>query len=549
MVSSVTPGNTSTTPPHPVQPQTWQNRSWEIAKEAASASLPLLTLYKPFSFPIAVGTGAVRAAVSTVQLAALLKEGNYEKVPAELVRTAVAVISLAGTFFAHPLGLLIATGYDLTLELKSLIVHLREKNTEEALKSCLKIIGHSLYFGVFLYGGIEVSICFFAVQVATGILEARHEFLRGHYIAGVGHALMALVRGGQLTGQIKALQTKCELQQILKSLSSEKPELNNHVGKLGEKWEFPSDHLPTGARVGTASIKTFNILNGHYMDWVTEKDTQGLNGSIVTQLHAIPSQKYPGITMRDELVMEHLLKMMSTPSPDQHLIMALQECSPEFLNAFGQVLPAHMEIVFSDPTLRSQDQNVVIYNKQAFDFQSHLSSIDKAFPTTSPGRTLMNLVFVEKATGEKFQIYNAHVPGDPQDPGTYDFARHLFKTMRPDCNTVALGDINFQEHEMQEALNREAGALGRTSPFTNYSLYNTNVGAYSLDGKSIDHIWVNSPLHCEAMLPDEVLPGLKSTVDLLHPDVNDPYWKLFEARKAEQLKQWHQRQQLQQIAV
>ncbi len=148
---------------HSEQPRTWQNRSWEIVREAAWASLPLLTRLKPnFLFPLNIAIGAVRYSFSNfqsiIQFVTLLKEGNYEKVPAELFRTTVAVISLASIFFAHPLGLMLAAGYGLASELISLIGHLRDKNADEAIKSCFMIAGHSLFFLLFLASGLPFPI-------------------------------------------------------------------------------------------------------------------------------------------------------------------------------------------------------------------------------------------------------------------------------------------------------------------------------------------------------------------------------------------------------
>ena len=91
---------------------TWEGRVWEMVKETAVASLPFLTLYKPLSFPISLGIGVLRVGVTSVQLADAIREGDSAKILSASIATTIAVICVAGTIFAHPLGMLIATGYD-----------------------------------------------------------------------------------------------------------------------------------------------------------------------------------------------------------------------------------------------------------------------------------------------------------------------------------------------------------------------------------------------------------------------------------------------------
>lgn len=506
-----------------------QNRAWELTKEAAFTSIPFLALYKPFSYPVALGAGALRIGASSIQLLAALQEGDRNKIFNETVATTIAVISLAGTFFAHPIGMLISTGYDLILEFRHLAQHIRDGKHQDALQSCLKILGHSLYFAVFAYGGPEIAICFLAVQLTIGVLEARHEFTQGHYISALGHALMATIRGSQLTTQVKTLQLKWELQDLLKKIASD-PNPTDYVGKLAEKWQFPSDHLPVGAKVGNANIITWNVLNNHFMSWVTELDSQGLNGSLISKLHDQKSLKYPGLTLRDELIASQLLHIISN---NDNLILALQECSPEFTRALDQMLPSHMDMLLSDKPGASIDYNIVAYNKNTFTLTN--SSIDKPFTLSDPKRTTLTLNLQEKSTQQNYQVICAHIPGDPNKPGTTEFAHHVLSHLKPDHHTIALGDMNFTHDEMQAAFNQVA-----PNSLRNLASYNTNINPVTFTAKAIDHIWVNTDLPCTTFSPNQILPNLQSTVDLLHP--HRTY--LLQAQRLEELQKHYRKQQL-----
>lgn len=554
-------------------------RLWEIGKEVAAAALPLLATYQPLSFPVSLGIGALKVVTSSSQLIDAVREGNQQQIFSAAIGTTVAVISLAATIFAHPLGVMISTGYGLILEFRNLVHYLHEGQWEQALQSCIKILGHSLYFAVFLYGGIEISICFFAVQLLIGVLDARNEFLQGHYFAGIGHALMALVRGGQLVGQTKALPLKWETQSLFKktglalkalvrggqlagqtkalqlkwetqglpkkiaSTDVSDPAFCEYVGKLAEKWQFPSDHLPVGAKVGNAHLITWNILNNHFISWVTELDSQGLKGSLISKLNEQKSLRFEGLTMRDELILSYLQQIMNHSPHSDRLILSLQECSPEFIHALKTTVPSHMEIVLSQSPAVSKDHNIVIYNKLNFEYLKDLSAIDKPFTISDPKKTLMNLTFVEKSTQEKFQIINAHIPGDPEQPGKNEFAKYVLTHMKPGYSTIALGDMNFTDTELQKAFDEESAHLKVSNPFKNLAYYNTNISPSTFNAKPIDHIWVNTKLPCESMRPDEVIPGLQSSVDLLHPNYK-LYWEAMEAEKWEQRRKQHLQMQI-----
>ena len=60
------------------------------------------------------------------------------------------------------------------------------------------------------------------------------------------------------------------------------------MGELHEKWQFPSDHLPVGIEVDGVKIISWNVLNNVYMEWVTTKDSQGLNSGVSKIANFLP---------------------------------------------------------------------------------------------------------------------------------------------------------------------------------------------------------------------------------------------------------------------
>jgi hypothetical protein len=495
---------------------------FEKCQEVAFVALPFLSLYKPLSMPIAIGVTSIRCFSSLTEAVACYQKGDRKGLKHALIETAVYVASLIGTIVAHPLGMIILTLHDLIQNMKMMITALQEKNYKQAFESGAHIVSDLLFLSLFVYGSIECAIAFFAIQTCLGIYYSTESFRKGHYFRAAGHLGMSLIRGRQTHLQMQRLQFKRMLENLLNSVEVAKgprtPSIpSKNVGELGAKWQFPSDHLPVGAKVGKAHVISWNVMNQEYIDWV-HNNSQGLKGSQLTQLDQ-PSQLNPSITLREELVVKNLLEIINNPAHSEQLILSLQECRPQFLSVLQAALPANMEIIYSDPTMRRKDQDVIIYNRNTYSYLRDESGIVMgAYSRTGDERSLMDVVFQEKASGQKYQIINAHVPGDPAKPGRNDFARYVLSHPKEDCITVALGDMNFTGEEMNIAFQEEAKELNLPNSFVNKINYNTNINPGNFKSKSIDHLWVaEEPFHpvYEPMQPNEILSGLQATVDLL----------------------------------
>eukprot|EP00727_Mastigamoeba_balamuthi_P010322 m51a1_g5912 hypothetical protein (620) ;mRNA; f:16676-31840 len=86
--------------------------------------------------------------------------------------------------------------------------------------------------------------------------------------------------------------------------------------KLGQSWQFPSDHLPVGVEIRVPGwpdalrVASWNTLNTAFMRWIF-KDEQGLLGSLITTAN-VPSSDphFVPLTQREAIVVgmiEHML--------------------------------------------------------------------------------------------------------------------------------------------------------------------------------------------------------------------------------------------------
>ena len=204
--------------------------SWaEPSKRIGFVALPFISLYKPLSFPLSLAMGGLRTVNSATHLLEEIAKGDPKDISLAVLQTGIAVIALASTFFAHPLGMFASTAQDLVMELNDLMQNLTSDNCdyEKAIGSCLNIIHHALYLSLFFRGGLELSIASLAMQIVVGLYHSQAEFRAGNRLEGTGHLLMSVVRGYQLKGQVSLLQTKWKLEeerQVVTLVSLNSPE-------------------------------------------------------------------------------------------------------------------------------------------------------------------------------------------------------------------------------------------------------------------------------------------------------------------------------------
>lgn len=275
-----------------------------------------------------------------------------------------------------------------------------------------------------------------------------------------------------------------------------------YVGELQEKWQFPSDHLPIGMTFDNLNIASWNVLDAEYISWVLEKNSQGLSRSMIADEHVYIGDSK--LTIRDQHVIDLVLEMINHPTHRRDMI-ALQECSSSFIEELRARLPSYCEII-------SHHGECLIYDRRFFELYS--TQTPSGIFTNEPERTIQDITLRRLETQELFRIVNIHLPGDPTKPGRFEFGQYLAKTFDPAVTTLAMGDMNFNELEMADAMEK---AFAAPSPFSLHSPYCTNISPFVFNSKAIDHFIVYSPTNASLTLsnPNEVLSNLSSTVDLL----------------------------------
>lgn len=280
--------------------------------------------------------------------------------------------------------------------------------------------------------------------------------------------------------------------------------MGTHVGELQEKWQFPSDHLPIGMTFENLNFVSWNVLDAKYMNWVTEKNSQGLSRSMIADEHIYLENSM--LTIRDKHVANLILETILHPTHPK-AILSLQECSEPFIEELRSQLPSHFEILLSHG-------EAFLINRQLFEVVSH-KTVSGIFSNESY-RTVQDVTIRRLDNGQLLRLVNAHLPGDPTKPGRFEFAGYLAETFDPNLTTLAMGDMNFDELEMADAMQQ---AFHNSSPFSLCSPYCTNISPVLFNSKAIDHFFIYSPNTSSvvASRPDEIMAGLSDTVALLQP--------------------------------
>jgi endonuclease/exonuclease/phosphatase family metal-dependent hydrolase len=276
-----------------------------------------------------------------------------------------------------------------------------------------------------------------------------------------------------------------------------------YVGELQERWQFPSDHLPIGMTIDGLNIASWNVLDAAYMSWVTEKDSQGLKKSMIVDEHIYIGDSK--LTVRDVHTASLVLEMISHPT-HPHSILSLQECSQPFLKELSSRLPVYFEII-------SSHGNAVLFDRRHLELieAKEISGIFK----DAPKQTFQDIRLRGQESGQEIRFLNVHLPGDPDKPARFEFAKYISDTFDPALATIAMGDMNFNEIEMADAMEK---AFSTRSPFSLSSPYCTNISPFVFNSKAIDHFIVHSPDGSTVTLssPDEMMRGLDSIVSLLN---------------------------------
>lgn len=196
-------------------------------------ALPFITLYQPIGRMLALGLGITRTITTFNQsLAAQDSKGISQS----LFHTSLALGSVAGTIFLHPLGMFIATTQDLGLNCTQIYESLCKGEMLETSKQMMHITNNSFYLMMILHGSVELQLASLAIQVLVEGSSSLEEFSKGNTLEALGHLGMCTIRMNQSIREFHALNT-------VKAMPIPKNEKHVIKGKNFEWDPHEGDHI------------------------------------------------------------------------------------------------------------------------------------------------------------------------------------------------------------------------------------------------------------------------------------------------------------------
>jgi hypothetical protein len=263
------------------------------------------------------------------------------------------------------------------------------------------------------------------------------------------------------------------------------------VGQLGERWQFPSDHLPIGASMGHFHIAFWNILNKKYLDYI-ENNAQGLQKSAIMKDN-IPFQSESSLTLREFKTVSIILEMLAHPTHPRSLI-ALQETHEDVLHSLRDLLPPQWVIVTPPDQFKSQD--IFIYDRDVFEF----IGVEAIKYSPESPKTILALTLKERVTGENYRFIQTHIPGGAENgpEACAKFADEAMRQYDESMTIVLMGDMNQSPYVIEKALSIASSKLGHAfSPYWYLCInYPSHIDT-QMRAAWIDHFFIYAPARPE----------------------------------------------------
>jgi hypothetical protein len=261
------------------------------------------------------------------------------------------------------------------------------------------------------------------------------------------------------------------------------------VGEFGERWQFPSDHLPRGATIGHFHIAFWNILNKDYLHHI-EKNTQGLrDSSILKDNVPCSGEDSSSLTIREYKIALMVLEMLTHPTHPRSVI-ALQETHPDVQNLLAQLLPAKWAM--ATPPEQPLSQDIFIYDTQLFD----VVGVEAVRYSSDRPKTIFTLTLQEKATGEYYRFIQSHIPGGSANgpEGCRKFAEEALRQFDESRTVILMGDMNQSPDVIDKAL--AVVAMERGLPFSPYWYMHVKYPSHidtKMEAAWIDNFFIYAP--------------------------------------------------------
>lgn len=189
-----------------------------LVNRVARAAFPYFNFYGPFN-RIAAPLGQILLVGENIKDAYIdlteaveqyrknqLDASFYGKVQRGLIELAIVISTIA----FYPLGMTLRTSLDLIHEIEEFVQHTQTgacSKTDVGI-FLYRTLTHALRLGTILCAAPEMLVAFTAFQIFLEIGQAYQEYKKDHYIEALSKIGLALIRGYQISPQVKQIYHK-----------------------------------------------------------------------------------------------------------------------------------------------------------------------------------------------------------------------------------------------------------------------------------------------------------------------------------------------------
>jgi len=289
-----------------------------------------------------------------------------------------------------------------------------------------------------------------------------------------------------------------------------------YVGNLGDKWQFPSDHLPVGVKVNGVNFLSWNVLNTAYLKFI-ESNNQGLRESLIMKEN-VSDGSGTGLTKRERRISESVIKMIQEPIKGS--VIALQEVGLRFYTELVRKLKCFptIKMFSSESSPIAVDRSVFLYDSRKFSLDPEMDNPKIYKYKVHQAKAIMVLSLRDRSSGCEYRIIQTHAPGGPKGPSARkELAEVVMQHYDPKKIMIVMGDMNHPPEPILWNFAEAARAFNISQPFHHVKVSYFGHVNTKKQATRIDNIFVSGLIKKPAMALKEsdFFLEVKQTAELM----------------------------------
>lgn len=181
---------------------------WDKCQRYVLATLPLLSLHRPFRGPLSLGMSGLRSVVHISQMVENFKQENIKEGLFEFLQACLSTAAVGFFFFNPVFCFFFSSVSDFIINCRNCIEKIKSGNYQEAIE-CLAFMALDLLFITsFCYGFIEITVACMVLQIVLDFYMSAQHFKKGNYFEGACQMLLGGAHLYQAIPQVKLLHWK-----------------------------------------------------------------------------------------------------------------------------------------------------------------------------------------------------------------------------------------------------------------------------------------------------------------------------------------------------